>query len=273
MHSSVLSARPSHLSPTFQPQCTSVVQCRGNQPALAAPEASSRLCNFSPSPGVPPESGSMAAVAPGAVQAFIEAQDLSLLEEKPLAFERAEDDFVKLLCCAGLCTGVASLGLTCFCTPVAVFCPGRLATHFHLQVGAARRAACCARVWLGAPIQGRTIKTALAPAGPHAQYSRQSLSTHRATPSRPPLPLAPSQLDKDAVQLSSAANDCCFHVALSKKTVPLDKVQDVQLTTGWVESLFGLQTVGGRVHGWVHGWVGGGRGRSQQSIQQRHAQW
>lgn len=33
------------------------------------------------------------------------------------------------------------------------------------------------------------------------------------------------RLDKDSVQLSSAVNDCCCHVASTQKTVPLEKVQ------------------------------------------------
>lgn len=33
------------------------------------------------------------------------------------------------------------------------------------------------------------------------------------------------RLDKDSVQLSSAVNDCCCHVAATQKTVPLEKVQ------------------------------------------------
>lgn len=56
----------------------------------------------------------------------------------------------------------------------------------------------------------------------------------------PPLP---HQLDKDAVQLNSASNDCCCHIATSKKTVPLEKVQDVELNKDWIHIIFGLQQV------------------------------
>ena len=40
-----------------------------------------------------------------------------------------------------------------------------------------------------------------------------------------------TKLDRDAVRFSSAANDCCFHIAKVQKTVPLQVIQDVQLQT------------------------------------------
>lgn len=33
------------------------------------------------------------------------------------------------------------------------------------------------------------------------------------------------------VQVSTANNDCCCHIASTLKTVPLEKVQDVELST------------------------------------------
>ncbi|KAG1656640.1 hypothetical protein FOA52_008864 [Chlamydomonas sp. UWO 241] len=49
------------------------------------------------------------------------------------------------------------------------------------------------------------------------------------------------RLKDDSIVLEGAVNDCCFHVAKSKKTVPLGKVQDVQLQEGCLETIFGLK--------------------------------
>lgn len=51
------------------------------------------------------------------------------------------------------------------------------------------------------------------------------------------------RLDKDSVELDSAANDCCFHVALTKRTVPLEKIQDVELSESCTQTCFGLKQV------------------------------
>lgn len=51
------------------------------------------------------------------------------------------------------------------------------------------------------------------------------------------------QLDESAVQLKSAYNDCCCHIAHSTTTVPLDKIQDVQLQETWIHTLFGVKKV------------------------------
>jgi hypothetical protein len=37
------------------------------------------------------------------------------------------------------------------------------------------------------------------------------------------------EVDHDAVSFSTAANDCCCHIAKTQKTVPLQVIQDVQL--------------------------------------------
>lgn len=39
------------------------------------------------------------------------------------------------------------------------------------------------------------------------------------------------------------SNDCCFHIATTQKTIPLDKVQDVQLNTNCCLSCFHLKSV------------------------------
>ena len=49
------------------------------------------------------------------------------------------------------------------------------------------------------------------------------------------------KLTKDSVQANTAQNDFCCHVATSLKTVPLDKIQDVELTTNCIHTCFGLQ--------------------------------
>eukprot|EP00879_Flechtneria_rotunda_P018224 GHRR01019119.1.p1 GENE.GHRR01019119.1~~GHRR01019119.1.p1 ORF type:complete len:267 (-),score=80.64 GHRR01019119.1:614-1414(-) len=51
------------------------------------------------------------------------------------------------------------------------------------------------------------------------------------------------RLDKDSVQLNSAVNDCCCHVASKKKTVPLEKIQDVELQESCLHTCFGLKIV------------------------------
>ena len=40
-----------------------------------------------------------------------------------------------------------------------------------------------------------------------------------------------TKLDRDAVRFSSAANDCCFHIAKTHKSILLSNIQDVQLQT------------------------------------------
>ena len=37
------------------------------------------------------------------------------------------------------------------------------------------------------------------------------------------------QLNKDVVKFSDAGNDCCMHIASTQRTVPLEKIQDVEL--------------------------------------------
>lgn len=52
------------------------------------------------------------------------------------------------------------------------------------------------------------------------------------------------QLQSDSVKMSAAMNDCFCHIAESHVTVPLDKIQDVQLQESWVQTMFGLKQVG-----------------------------
>lgn len=51
------------------------------------------------------------------------------------------------------------------------------------------------------------------------------------------------QLDQDNLTFNSAWNDCCTHISRGQKTVPLDKIQDVQLQEGCCQTLFGLKTI------------------------------
>lgn len=51
------------------------------------------------------------------------------------------------------------------------------------------------------------------------------------------------RLDRDSVQVSTAVNDCCCHVASTQKTVPLEKIQDVELQENCVHTCFGLKQV------------------------------
>jgi hypothetical protein len=51
------------------------------------------------------------------------------------------------------------------------------------------------------------------------------------------------KLDKDSVKINTAVNDFCCHVANTQKTVPLDKIQDVELQENCCLTLFGLKQV------------------------------
>lgn len=51
------------------------------------------------------------------------------------------------------------------------------------------------------------------------------------------------QLTKDSIKVSWADNDCCCHVAQQQKTVPLEKVQDVEFSESWLLTCFGLKAV------------------------------
>lgn len=51
------------------------------------------------------------------------------------------------------------------------------------------------------------------------------------------------ELHKDTIKVSWAHNDCCMHTAEQQKTVPLEKVQDVELSENWLLTCFGLKQV------------------------------
>ena len=51
------------------------------------------------------------------------------------------------------------------------------------------------------------------------------------------------KLDSESIIFDSAFNDCCCHIAVSQQTIPLDKVQDVQLQSGCLQTCFGLKEV------------------------------
>ncbi|GAQ88921.1 hypothetical protein KFL_004700030 [Klebsormidium nitens] len=116
------------------------------------------------------------------VQRFIGARDLTVLEGRPLVFEK-NSAFKSYLCCNGQIANLATWCIpACFC-PVGTFCPGRLYEHFSLQLGA------------------------------------------------------------DSLKYSTATNDCCCHIAYEQKTVPLDKIQDVELQTDCLLSCFDLKKI------------------------------
>lgn len=67
---------------------------------------------------------------------------------------------------------------------------------------------------------------------------------HHQTPARlPARPPACLQLSKDALHVTMPNNDCCCHVDVLKTSIPLDKIQEVQLSQGCCESCFGLHSV------------------------------
>ena len=55
------------------------------------------------------------------------------------------------------------------------------------------------------------------------------------------VPHVDMQLDDHAVRVNEASNDFCCHIKTEKKTVPLDKVQDVQVEQGCAESCCGVK--------------------------------
>jgi hypothetical protein len=51
------------------------------------------------------------------------------------------------------------------------------------------------------------------------------------------------QVDHNTIQSTSAVNDFCCHIAKSQKSVPLQKVQDVELVENCCLTCFGLKQV------------------------------
>lgn len=51
------------------------------------------------------------------------------------------------------------------------------------------------------------------------------------------------RLERDSVTFQSANNDCCCHVAKTLKTLPMDKIQDVELQSNCLLTCFGLKAV------------------------------
>ena len=49
------------------------------------------------------------------------------------------------------------------------------------------------------------------------------------------------ELNRDTIVYHSASNDCCCHIAYSKQTLAIDKVNDVQIIAGCWETCFGLK--------------------------------
>lgn len=80
-----------------------------------------------------------------AVQEFIDAQDLSLLQ-KPIHFDkdRRVNNYVQ---CVNCITGCASSGFTCLFCPIGVCCPGLLFKDYGLtvrsEIGCVSRHRCC----------------------------------------------------------------------------------------------------------------------------------
>jgi len=67
-------------------------------------------------------------------------------------------------------------------------------------------------------------------------------------------------LDHESLTIHEARNDCCCHVQTLARTVPLNKVQDIDPTANWVQSMFDLQQVGARQQGDCFERGGGWRG-------------
>ncbi|PRW57538.1 flagellar associated [Chlorella sorokiniana] len=70
-------------------------------------------------------------------------------------------------------------------------------------------------------------------------------------------------LDRDSLTIHEARNDCLCHVQTLARTVPLAKVQDVDLTASWVQSMFGLQQLEVQTAGRGGEWEAGRNGRMQ----------
>lgn len=67
-------------------------------------------------------------------QQFLETEDLDLLRQNPLLFEKHDAGFKKFLCCIGAMGGIASAGLSATLMPIGTFCPTQLYPEFSLQV-------------------------------------------------------------------------------------------------------------------------------------------
>ncbi|KAG2449105.1 hypothetical protein HYH02_005853 [Chlamydomonas schloesseri] len=50
-------------------------------------------------------------------------------------------------------------------------------------------------------------------------------------------------LERDTLKVKWAINDCCFHIAHNSKAVPLEKIQDVQLSEDCCLTMFSLKQV------------------------------
>ncbi|PNW88343.1 hypothetical protein CHLRE_01g025350v5 [Chlamydomonas reinhardtii] len=50
-------------------------------------------------------------------------------------------------------------------------------------------------------------------------------------------------LERDTLKVKWAVNDCCFHIAHNTKAVPLEKIQDVQLSEDCCLTMFSLKQV------------------------------
>lgn len=57
------------------------------------------------------------------------------------------------------------------------------------------------------------------------------------------LPYFGLKLDNNSIQVHSATNDFCCHIAKTVKTLPLEKVQDVELTQNCLHTCFGVQQI------------------------------
>lgn len=216
-----------------------------------------------------------------AVHRFLEAQDLALLD-KPLVFERT-DQWNTYQCCLGLSGCVCTLGVSALWCPVGTFCPAVIFKQHNLQVGVAsgaRQTRRLRRFSAAHMCRGGGVDAILLFSGVTLQqtctrlhsvaHRDQSPPSHTQTPSCcthcPTRPASAAlQLDKDAVQLNSASNDCCCHIASSVKTVPLEKIQDVELSKDWVQSIFGLQMVSSSSLSCMHG-KGAGRGGGRSCL-------
>lgn len=179
-----------------------------------------------------------------ALDKFLQSKDVSTLADAPLVFETTPK-FTSLLCCQGVAACVGTFGFSLCCCPIGTFCPGQLLPYHKLQV----RPVIEPRLPLASP-QLPPAPSSLDPAPGGANVAALTSQCYACGPTPGQcgyLPntsaSVPSQLNYDSVQFEAAANDCCFHIAKTQKMLPLEKIQDVQLTTGCCETCFGLQTV------------------------------
>lgn len=171
---------------------------------------------------------------------FLQSGDLRYIE-RGIQFHKSAS-FASYVCCLGHATNFLCLCVPgCFC-PVGVWCPHTFNKDgFDLTVRSLRSPLPSSSP-AATPLRPTTpTRSAQPPAKPPAPAARRASRPPaqpptRYFPARPrllPAGVSPGtqQLTQDALVYRSASNDCCFSIATTEKTVPLDKIQDVQLRT------------------------------------------